>query len=159
MTNQRRTKKSEKRNNLTQKIDYSNEIFIFDDQSQQTQLQQQEQQQQQQKPQEDEQQQQQQQQQDEQSHKVNSAVDTCKKIVNRDNNEASDNETVTNKEIVSDITSSARVVREVQGADKTTINIGVAMNHVNDHDNLKHLNLTLVHVDEFEDMDTQEGKS
>ena len=52
-------------------------------------------------------------------------------------------------------TSTTKVAREVRGADKTTINIGVAMNHVNDHDNL---NLDLVLAADFEDMmDTQEG--
>lgn len=59
---------------------------------------------------------------------------------------------------IPEVTSKARVVREVQSTDKTTINIGVAMNHVNDQENLKQLNLTPVQVNEVEDMDTQEGE-
>lgn len=54
------------------------------------------------------------------------------------------------------VTSSAPVVNE--GTDKRSVDLGVAMNHVNDHENLKQLNLTPVQVNEVEEMDTQEGR-
>ncbi|XP_011304851.1 ubiquitin carboxyl-terminal hydrolase 7 isoform X2 [Fopius arisanus] len=65
-------------------------------------------------------------------------------------------DTSTNHQINTEVTSTARVVCEVQSTDKTTINIGVAMNHVNEQDNLKQLNLAPVQVNEVEEMDTQE---
>ena len=60
-------------------------------------------------------------------------------------------------QLPAEVTSAATAVHEAPGADKTTINIGVAMNHVNDQENLKQLNLTPVQVNEVEEMDTQEG--
>ncbi|CAK9814259.1 Ubiquitin carboxyl-terminal hydrolase 7 [Anthophora plagiata] len=39
----------------------------------------------------------------------------------------------------------------------TTINIGIAMNHVTDQENLEQVNLAPVQVNEVEEMDTQEG--
>lgn len=57
-----------------------------------------------------------------------------------------------------DVTSTAEAVTEVPGAIKTTINIGFAMNHVNDQENLKQLSLAPVQVNEVEEMDTQEGE-
>lgn len=63
--------------------------------------------------------------------------------------------------IIPEVTSTAPVVREVQSSDKTTINIGVAMNHVNDQDNntkQQKFKRALV-IDNFDDlMDTQEGE-
>lgn len=56
------------------------------------------------------------------------------------------------------VTSTAEAVTEVPGAIKTTINIGFAMNHVNDQENLKQLSLAPVQVNEVEEMDTQEGE-
>lgn len=58
----------------------------------------------------------------------------------------------------SNVTSTAEAVTEVPGAIKTTINIGFAMNHVNDQENLKQLSLAPVQVNEVEEMDTQEGE-
>lgn len=62
-------------------------------------------------------------------------------------------------QVSQEVTSAATAVHEAPGADKTktTINIGFAMNHVNDQENLKQLNLTPVQVNEVEEMDTQEG--
>ncbi|XP_018373851.1 PREDICTED: ubiquitin carboxyl-terminal hydrolase 7 isoform X4 [Trachymyrmex cornetzi] len=54
------------------------------------------------------------------------------------------------------VTSTAEAVTEVPGAIKTTINIGFAMNHVNDQENLKQLSLAPIQVNEVEEMDTQE---
>lgn len=55
--------------------------------------------------------------------------------------------------------SSPLVAREVNGADNTTVNIGLAMNHVNDKENVNQLNPpNPVQVNEVEEMDTQEGK-
>jgi len=56
------------------------------------------------------------------------------------------------------VTSTAEAVTEVPGAIKTTINIGFAMNHVNDQENLKQLSLAPIQVNEVEEMDTQEGE-
>ncbi|XP_046819841.1 ubiquitin carboxyl-terminal hydrolase 7 isoform X2 [Vespa crabro] len=58
--------------------------------------------------------------------------------------------------VSAEITSTAVSASEVPSAVKTTINIGIAMNHVNDQENLKQLNLTPVQVNEVEEMDTQE---
>lgn len=64
---------------------------------------------------------------------------------------------VTSVKLTSEVTSTAEAASEVPGAIKTTINIGIAMNHVNDQENLKQLNLAPVQVNEVEEMDTQEG--
>lgn len=64
---------------------------------------------------------------------------------------------VTPVKLTSEVTSTAEAASEVPGAIKTTINIGIAMNHVNDQENLKQLNLAPVQVNEVEEMDTQEG--
>lgn len=64
---------------------------------------------------------------------------------------------VTSVKLPSEVTSTAEAATEVPGAIKTTINIGIAMNHVNDQENLKQLNLAPVQVNEVEEMDTQEG--
>lgn len=60
-------------------------------------------------------------------------------------------------QLFGEVTSTAIAVHEAPGADKTTINIGVTMNHVNDQETIKQLNLTPVQVGEVEEMDTQEG--
>lgn len=64
---------------------------------------------------------------------------------------------VASVKLTSEVTSTAEAASEVPGAIKTTINIGIAMNHVNDQENLKQLNLAPVQVNEVEEMDTQEG--
>lgn len=64
---------------------------------------------------------------------------------------------VTPVKLTSEVTSTAEAASEVPGTIKTTINIGIAMNHVNDQENLKQLNLAPVQVNEVEEMDTQEG--
>jgi len=56
------------------------------------------------------------------------------------------------------VTSTAKAVPRVRSAFKTTINIGFAMNHVNDQENLKQLSLAPIQVNEVEEMDTQEGE-
>lgn len=66
---------------------------------------------------------------------------------------------VASVKLTSEVTSTAEAASEVPGAIKTTINIGIAMNHVNDQENLKQLNLAPVQVNEVEEMDTQEGET
>lgn len=55
--------------------------------------------------------------------------------------------------------SSPLAAREVTGTDNTTVNIGLAMNHVNDKEKVHLINPNPVQVNEVEEMDTQEGET
>ena len=87
-----------------------------------------------------------------------SALDENSRRIERQQSiRARDSFVVTPVQLPSEVTSTAEAASEVSGAIKTTINIGTAMNHVNDQESLKQLKLVPIQVNEVEEMDTQEG--